>query len=238
MVFQSYALYPHMDVFNNLAFGLRRRSVPAAEIERRVRRSGRQARPRAVCSGASRTRCQAGSGNVSRWAAPSCANPRCSCSTSRCRIWMPRCGCRRAPRSSALQQQIGIDDNLCHARSGRGDDHGPSHLHHGPGRGRADRRAARGLSQPGQYLCRKVSRQSADEPRADRTWPVLRAVGKRRYSPTLVAPACAGARAHRSARHSPRGSVRDAPTSRRRPGARSPCRSARSSRSAPRRCWC
>ena len=37
MVFQSYALYPHMDVYNNLAFGLRRRSVPSAEIDRRVR---------------------------------------------------------------------------------------------------------------------------------------------------------------------------------------------------------
>jgi multiple sugar transport system ATP-binding protein len=37
MVFQSYALYPHMDVFANLAFGLRRRGVPSAEIERRVR---------------------------------------------------------------------------------------------------------------------------------------------------------------------------------------------------------
>jgi multiple sugar transport system ATP-binding protein len=37
MVFQSYALYPHMNVFDNLAFGLRRRDVPRAEIERRVR---------------------------------------------------------------------------------------------------------------------------------------------------------------------------------------------------------
>jgi multiple sugar transport system ATP-binding protein len=37
MVFQSYALYPHMDVFNNLAFGLRRRRVPRDEIEKRVR---------------------------------------------------------------------------------------------------------------------------------------------------------------------------------------------------------
>jgi len=37
MVFQSYALYPHMDVYNNLAFGLRRRAVAAAEIDRRVR---------------------------------------------------------------------------------------------------------------------------------------------------------------------------------------------------------
>jgi multiple sugar transport system ATP-binding protein len=37
MVFQSYALYPHMSVFDNLAFGLRRRSIAAGEIERRVR---------------------------------------------------------------------------------------------------------------------------------------------------------------------------------------------------------
>jgi multiple sugar transport system ATP-binding protein len=36
MVFQSYALYPHMSVKENLAFGLRRRSVEATEIERRV----------------------------------------------------------------------------------------------------------------------------------------------------------------------------------------------------------
>jgi multiple sugar transport system ATP-binding protein len=37
MVFQSYALYPHMSVFDNLAFGLRRRAIPGAEIDRRVR---------------------------------------------------------------------------------------------------------------------------------------------------------------------------------------------------------
>jgi multiple sugar transport system ATP-binding protein len=36
MVFQSYALYPHMTVRDNLAFGLRRRAVAGAEIERRV----------------------------------------------------------------------------------------------------------------------------------------------------------------------------------------------------------
>jgi len=36
MVFQSYALYPHMTVFDNLAFGLRRRDVDKAEIARRV----------------------------------------------------------------------------------------------------------------------------------------------------------------------------------------------------------
>ena len=36
MVFQSYALYPHMTVFDNLAFGLRMRGVATAEIARRV----------------------------------------------------------------------------------------------------------------------------------------------------------------------------------------------------------
>ena len=37
MVFQNYALFPHMDVFQNVAFPLRQRSVGAAEIASRVR---------------------------------------------------------------------------------------------------------------------------------------------------------------------------------------------------------
>lgn len=37
MVFQNYALYPHMDVYNNMAFGLKLRKVPKKEIDRRVR---------------------------------------------------------------------------------------------------------------------------------------------------------------------------------------------------------
>jgi multiple sugar transport system ATP-binding protein len=41
MVFQSYALYPHMSVRENLAFGLRRRRMPRAEIERRVNDAAR-----------------------------------------------------------------------------------------------------------------------------------------------------------------------------------------------------
>jgi multiple sugar transport system ATP-binding protein len=39
MVFQSYALYPHMTVYDNLAFGLRNLKVPKPEIEPRVRRA-------------------------------------------------------------------------------------------------------------------------------------------------------------------------------------------------------
>ena len=36
MVFQSYALYPHLSVFDNMAFGLKLRKVPKDEINRRV----------------------------------------------------------------------------------------------------------------------------------------------------------------------------------------------------------
>jgi multiple sugar transport system ATP-binding protein len=37
MVFQNYALYPHMTVYDNLAFGLRRRKLPPDEVDRKVR---------------------------------------------------------------------------------------------------------------------------------------------------------------------------------------------------------
>jgi multiple sugar transport system ATP-binding protein len=37
MVFQSYALYPHMSVYDNMAFGLKLRKVPKQEIDRRVK---------------------------------------------------------------------------------------------------------------------------------------------------------------------------------------------------------
>jgi multiple sugar transport system ATP-binding protein len=39
MVFQSYALYPHMTVYDNLAFALRNQRVPRKEIEERVQRA-------------------------------------------------------------------------------------------------------------------------------------------------------------------------------------------------------
>ena len=37
MVFQNYALYPHMTVYDNMAFGLKLRKVPKAEIDKKVR---------------------------------------------------------------------------------------------------------------------------------------------------------------------------------------------------------
>ncbi|MGP9818873.1 ABC transporter ATP-binding protein [Salinarimonas sp. NSM] len=44
MVFQSYALYPHMTVYQNMSFGLENTRMPKDEIDRRVRRAAEQLR--------------------------------------------------------------------------------------------------------------------------------------------------------------------------------------------------
>ncbi|MXN66726.1 sn-glycerol-3-phosphate ABC transporter ATP-binding protein UgpC [Stappia sp. GBMRC 2046] len=41
MVFQNYALYPHMTVYNNLAYGLKNRGEPKDEIDKRVKEAAR-----------------------------------------------------------------------------------------------------------------------------------------------------------------------------------------------------
>jgi sn-glycerol 3-phosphate transport system ATP-binding protein len=59
MVFQNYALYPHMSVYDNMAYGLRNRGTPKAEIDQRVREAARilaiepflERRPRALSGG-------------------------------------------------------------------------------------------------------------------------------------------------------------------------------------------
>ena len=59
MVFQSYALYPHLTVYDNIGFGLRLRKMPKDEIDRRVREAARvlgleeflERKPRALSGG-------------------------------------------------------------------------------------------------------------------------------------------------------------------------------------------
>ena len=48
MVFQSYALYPHLTVYDNIAFGLKLKKMPKDEIDRRVKdaAAGPRAGPR------------------------------------------------------------------------------------------------------------------------------------------------------------------------------------------------
>ncbi len=48
MVFQSYAVWPHMTVFENVAYGLRTRREPAANVESQGARSPRARRPRGL----------------------------------------------------------------------------------------------------------------------------------------------------------------------------------------------
>ena len=94
MVFQNYALYPHMSVFDNMAYGLRNRRTAKGEIDRRVAEASadpaarRDARPPAPTSS------PAASANAWRWAGPSSASPTCSSSTNPSRTWTPSCGCR------------------------------------------------------------------------------------------------------------------------------------------------
>ena len=59
MVFQSYALYPHLSVYENIAFGLKIKKIPKEEIDRRVARAADvlglepylQRKPRALSGG-------------------------------------------------------------------------------------------------------------------------------------------------------------------------------------------
>jgi multiple sugar transport system ATP-binding protein len=58
MVFQSYALYPHMSIYDNMAFGLKLRKVPKAQIDQRVKEAARilnlenlQKKPRELSGG-------------------------------------------------------------------------------------------------------------------------------------------------------------------------------------------
>ena len=76
MVFQSYALYPHMSVRQNLAFGLENTRMPKAEIDAAHRRGRAHARDRAAARAPARASSRAASASASRSAAPSCAGRR------------------------------------------------------------------------------------------------------------------------------------------------------------------
>ncbi len=165
MVFQNYALYPHMTVYENMSFGLRLKKFPKQEIKERVEAAahilditdlleppaeGALRRPAAARRHGPRHRPQP-QGLPLRRAA---VEPR-----------------RQAPRADAHRDQEGApeghhDDDLRHPRPGRGDD--PRR----PRRGdecradRADRPAQRALPQPEDPVCRRVYRLAGDELRA------------------------------------------------------------------------
>jgi ABC-type dipeptide/oligopeptide/nickel transport system ATPase component len=144
MVFQNYALYPHMSVYKNMAFGLKLRRYPKPEIDAAVREAAGHPRHPAAAWSANPRSCPAASASAWPWAARSCANPRRSCSTSRSPTSTPRCACRCAPRSASCTPAV-LHHDLRDPRPGGGHDHGRPHRGHEGRLHPAGRRAARTL---------------------------------------------------------------------------------------------
>ncbi len=105
-VFQSYALFEHLDVAENVAFGLRRRKVPSAEIQQRVGEAlelvalGHRAKSR---PGSSPAASASASRSPARW---STARRSC-CSTSRSARSTSSCASRCRSSSSASSARSG-----------------------------------------------------------------------------------------------------------------------------------
>ena len=162
MVFQSYALYPHLTVRDNVAFPLKMKRTPKDEIRRRVQEAARildlepllGRKPRAL-SGGQRQRVAMGRAIVREPAVFLMDEP-LSNLDAKLRVQM-RADIKRIPGRARS------DDDLRHPRPGRGDDDGA------PGRRDAQRRAAAGraaagaLRPPGQSLRRRLHRKPGDE---------------------------------------------------------------------------
>src|SRR5262245_36785836 len=122
MVFQSYALYPHMSVYDNLAFGLRLRKVPRKEVDERVRRAAKtlqideflKRKPRALRRPAPAGR----DGPRDRARAAGIPDGRAALEPGR---EASRADAGRDPPAPA---EARCHHDLRHARPSRGDDHG------------------------------------------------------------------------------------------------------------------
>ncbi len=84
MVFQTYALYPHMTVAENMGFGLKMTGHPMPEIDRKVAEAARILKLEDYLA-RKRRPCRAGSANGWPLGGPSCAGQRCSSLTNRYR---------------------------------------------------------------------------------------------------------------------------------------------------------
>ena len=163
MVFQSYALYPHLSVYENIAFGLRVKKVPKAEIDRRVQEAARVLDLEAVpeteaARSVGRAAAARRDGSGDRPPAGRLLDGRAALE--------PR---RQAARAHARRDQPapgrpGDDHDLRHARPGRGDDHGRPGRGDAEGRASAGRRAADALRPSGQPLRCRLHRLAGDEP--------------------------------------------------------------------------
>jgi len=90
MVFQTYALYPHMTVQENMGFGLKMNGVPKAEIAKKVKAASDILKLDEY---------------LKRKPVRSCAGQRCSCSMNPCPIWMRNCVWRCGWKSPACTRK-------------------------------------------------------------------------------------------------------------------------------------
>ena len=169
MVFQHYALYPHMTVRENMSFGLRNVRLPPAEIDKRVDDGGEDAGDRRICWIASRRRFRAASGSASRSAAPSSKSRSCSCSTSRLSNLDAALRVRTRLEIAQLHQRVDAAmifvthdqvEAMTLAASHRGDEQPQD---------RANRHADGNLFAAGDHVRRELRRHAGDEfPRRSR----------------------------------------------------------------------
>ena len=126
MVFQNYALYPHMTVYDNMAFGLKLRKTPKDEIKRRVEEAARildishllDRKPKAL-SGGQRQRVAL--------AVLSSVTPRYSCWTNLFPTWTAKLRAQMRTEIAKAAQETGHHLYLRYPRPDRSYDHGRPH---------------------------------------------------------------------------------------------------------------
>ena len=163
MVFQNYALYPHMTVYDNIGFALKLAKVPKDEIDTRVRKAASILeletyldRKPGQLSGGQRQRVAMGRAIVRQPAAFLMDEP-LSNLDAKLRVQM------RA-EIAALQRELGGHHRLRHPRPDRGDDDGRSGRRAEGRVPAAGRHAAEPVRPPGQRVRRRVHRVAVDEP--------------------------------------------------------------------------
>ena len=162
MVFQSYALYPHMTVRDNLAFGLKLRKVAKAEIEKRINEAAGilqlekllDRKPKEL-SGGQRQRVALGRAIVREPAVFLMDEP-LSNLDAKLRV-------QTRAEIARLHQRLGHHDGLRHPRPGRGHDDGPADRGHERRPAPAGRHAAGPVRPPEEPVRRRLHRQPVDE---------------------------------------------------------------------------
>ena len=191
MVFQNYALYPHMSVYDNMAYGLRNRGMPKAEIDTRVREAARilelapllERKPRQL-SGGQRQRVAMGRAIVREPEVFLFDEP-LSNLDAKLRVQM-------RVEIQKLQRRARHHVALRHPRPGRGDDAGRQLIVMNAGRVEQIGTPLEVYQQPADHVRRRLHRLAADEPAADE---------RRRAGPPLGdSTICPKARSSASAR--------------------------------------